>query len=102
MELKEAIERLKEDVKYADLRDTVDEDCTICYIEDIDTVLQALENSIPKKVIENELKQIEIEHNSRLEKCETKEEKDIITAEYNSMRCILEDILEGENEGNKI
>ena len=88
MELKEAIEDLK-DMK------------SIEYVPEyktkiIDTVLQALENSIPKKVIENELKQIEIEHNSRLEKCETKEEKDIITAEYNSIRCILEDILEGK------
>ena len=43
MKLEEAIERLKEDVKYADLRDIVDDDCTICFIEDIETVLQELE-----------------------------------------------------------
>lgn len=38
-EVEEAINNLKEDVKYADLRDTVDGDCTICYIEDLDKVL---------------------------------------------------------------
>ena len=38
-EVENAINNLKEDVKYADLRDTVDGDCTICYIEDLETVL---------------------------------------------------------------
>ena len=44
MKLEEVIERLKDDVKYADLRDTVDDDCTICFIEDVETVLQELEH----------------------------------------------------------
>lgn len=44
MKLEEVIERLKDDVKYADLRDIVDDDCTICFIEDIETVLQELEH----------------------------------------------------------
>lgn len=88
MELKEAIQDLK-DMK------------SIEYVPEyktkiIDTVLSYVENSIPKQVIEYTLEQIRIEHNSRLEKCETKEEKDVVIAEYNSMRCILEDILEGE------
>ena len=44
MKLEEVIERLKDDVKYADLRDIVDDDCTICFIEDIETVLQHIEH----------------------------------------------------------
>ena len=44
MKLEEVIERLKDDVKYADLRDTVDDDCTICFIEDVETVLQEIEH----------------------------------------------------------
>ena len=42
-EQKEAIDRLKDDIKYADMRDTVDDDCTICFIDDLDTVLSLLE-----------------------------------------------------------
>lgn len=44
MKLEEVIERLKDDVKYADLRDIVDDDCTICFTEDVETVLQEIEH----------------------------------------------------------
>ena len=41
-EQREAIDRLKDDIKYADMRDTVDDDCTICFIDDLDTVLSLI------------------------------------------------------------
>lgn len=50
-EQEEAIERLKQDVKYSDLAD-VDDDCTICFIEDVETVL----NLIQEQQKENEKK----------------------------------------------
>ena len=42
-EQEEAIERLKEDVKYSDLADTLDEDCTICFVEDVEIVLNLIQ-----------------------------------------------------------
>lgn len=91
MELKEAISELE---MYRANNSNFDEELA----EAIDVVLETLENSIPKEKIENELEQIRIEHNTRLEKCKSIEEKNIVTSQYNSMRCILEDILEGEND----
>ena len=41
-EQREAIDRLKDDIKYADMRDTVDDDCTICFIDDLDTALSLI------------------------------------------------------------
>ena len=50
-EQREAIDRLKDDIKYADMRDTVDDDCTICFIDDLDTVLSLIKEQQEK--IEN-------------------------------------------------
>lgn len=44
-EQREAIDRLKDDIKYADMRDTVDDDCTICFIDDLDTVLSLIKEN---------------------------------------------------------
>ena len=41
-EQREAIERLKDDIKHAELRDAVDDDCTVCFTEDVDTVLSLI------------------------------------------------------------
>ena len=63
-EQREAIDRLKDDIKYADMRDTVDDDCTICFIDDLDTVLSLIkENSaeIQQKNTELAEKSAEIE-----------------------------------------
>lgn len=62
-EEKEAIERLKEDVKYADLRDTVDGDCTICYIEDVETILNLIKKQQADIDLNNET---EIALNNRI------------------------------------
>lgn len=61
-EVDEAINNLKEDVKYADLRDTVDGDCTICYIEDLETVLSYIEQleKLPNEIRDN-IKDIEMQ-----------------------------------------
>ena len=56
-EQEEAIERLKEDVKYSDLADTLDEDCTICFVEDVEIVL----NLIQEQHEEIEIKQNRIQ-----------------------------------------
>ena len=57
MELEEAIERLKDDVKNAHLRDIVDDDCTICFTEDVDTVIQELDRLQKEN---EELKEIDL------------------------------------------
>ena len=49
-EQREAIDRLKDDIKYAELRDTVNDDCTICFIEDLGTVLSLIKEQ--EQVIE--------------------------------------------------
>lgn len=41
-EQREAIERLKDDIKHAELRDAVDDDCTVCFTEDVDTILSLI------------------------------------------------------------
>ena len=50
-EQRKAIDRLKDDIKYADMRDTVDDDCTICFIDDLDTVLSLIKKQ--QEEIEN-------------------------------------------------
>lgn len=69
----EAIERLKEDVKYSDLADTLDEDCTICFIEDVETVLHLLETKqnriqeLEKALIDDDYKyKVEIEKKDKM------------------------------------
>lgn len=57
-EQREAIDRLKDDIKYADMRDTVDDDCTICFIDDLDTALSVLKEKDAE--IENKDKQIDL------------------------------------------
>ena len=52
-EEKEAIENIKEDIKYADLRDLVDDDCTVCFVEDLETILNLLEKQ------DNRIKELE-------------------------------------------
>ena len=56
-EQEEAIERLKEDAKYLDLANTVDDDCTICFVEDVEIVL----NLIQEQQKETETKQNRIQ-----------------------------------------
>lgn len=57
-EQREAIDRLKDDIKYADMRDTVDDDCTICFIDDLDTVLSLIKEQ--QEEIEKKDKQIDL------------------------------------------
>lgn len=71
-EQREAIDRLKDDIKYADMRDTVDDDCTICFIDDLDTVLSLIKEQ--QEEIEKKDKQIDL------------------MAEYISKRDVEEDI----------
>ena len=52
-EEKKAIENIKEDIKYADLRDLVDDDCTVCFVEDLETILNLLEKQ------DNRIKELE-------------------------------------------
>ena len=42
-EERKAIENIKEDIKYSYMRDTTDEDCTVSFIEDLETVLNLIE-----------------------------------------------------------
>lgn len=50
-EQREAIDRLKDDIKYADMRDTVDDDCTICFIDDLDTAISLIKQLESEKEI---------------------------------------------------
>lgn len=52
-EEKKAIENIKEDIKYADLRDLVDDDCTVCFVEDLETILNLLDKQ------DNRIKELE-------------------------------------------
>ena len=67
-EQEEAIERLKEDIKYADLRDTVDDDCTVCFIEDIETVLNILKEKDKEIEFQKDINKIEKDRHKKTEK----------------------------------
>lgn len=67
MKLEEVIERLKDDVKYADLRDTVNDDCTICFIEDIETLLKSYEELKKENEDIKRILSYEIEYREKLE-----------------------------------
>lgn len=54
-ELKEAIEKLKSDIK----KPLVCGDIVIVCIEDLETVLNYIDNSIPKEVIKKKIDEIE-------------------------------------------
>ena len=56
-EQKEAIDRLKDDIKYADMRDAVDGDCTICFIDDLDTAISLIKQLEREKEIHVKLEQ---------------------------------------------
>ena len=64
-EQREAIERLKDDIKHAELRDAVDDDCTVCFTEDVDTVLSLIKEQ--QEEIEKYKNMIE-EHKKQLKK----------------------------------
>ena len=55
-EEKKAIENIKEDIKYADLRDLVDDDCTVCFVEYLDIILNLLEKQ------DNRIKELEADN----------------------------------------
>lgn len=61
-EQREAIDRLKDDIKYADMRDTVDDDCTICFIDDLDTVLSLIKEQQEREELIKEYVHQEIVH----------------------------------------
>lgn len=61
-EQREAIDRLKDDIKYADMRDTVDDDCTICFIDDLDTVLSLIKEQQEEIDLIKEYTHQEISH----------------------------------------
>lgn len=72
-EQREAIDRLKDDIKYADMRDTVDDDCTICFIDDLDTALSLIKEQ--QEEIEG-LKDKEVLIKRYFKKCDLIKQKD--------------------------
>ena len=72
-EQREAIERLKDDIKHAELRDAVDDDCTVCFTEDVDTVLFLIKEQ--QEEIEG-LKNKEVLIRRYFKKCDLIKQKD--------------------------
>lgn len=60
-EQREAIDRLKDDIKHAELRDAVNDDCTVCFTEDVDTILSLIKEQ--QKEIESLQKEVNEENN---------------------------------------
>ncbi len=90
-EQREAIDRLKDDIKYADMRDTVDDDCTICFIDDLDTVLSLIKEQ-QEEIVKYEKIYKEYDCYRWVKELNKKDKQIDLMAEYISKRDVEEDI----------
>lgn len=97
MELEEAITKLKRDIS----KPLACGDITIVCIDDLETVLNYINNSIPKEVIEKKLSEIQPKYNKNVAKINKEEFSQISIEMFNGIkletqRGILQELLEGK------